>query len=75
MRFLRRERRAPVDRRDLEAARRERRGAEQRLAAAEREVTVPLRDLHKENHIGPLLSALIERRAGRRPGEPGPSPS
>lgn len=54
-------------RRDLNAERaatlRERQAAEDRLAHAERHVILPLAREREENHIAPLLNALIERRA------------
>jgi hypothetical protein len=50
----------------LEEARRARADAEQRLAVTQSEVTIPLRDMHKENHIQPLINGLIQRRAERR---------
>jgi len=49
----------------LREAREARAAAEQRLAVAERDVIVPLRDMHKENHIQPLINGLIERRVRR----------
>jgi hypothetical protein len=50
----------------LEEARRARAAAEQHLAVTQREVTVPLLDMHKENHIQPLIDGIIQRRADRR---------
>jgi hypothetical protein len=50
----------------LEEARSARIAAEQRLAVTQSEVTVPLMDMHKENHIQPLIDGLIQRRAERR---------
>jgi hypothetical protein len=47
----------------LEEARSARLAAEQRLEVTQREVEVPLRDMHKVNHIQPLINQLI---AGRR---------
>lgn len=49
----------------LEEARQARRAAAQRLAVTQSEVTIPLRDLHKDNHIQPLINNLIQRRAER----------
>lgn len=50
---------------DLEHARRERRRAEELLQHDQEHIIIPLSDLHKENHIGPLISALIQRKAER----------
>lgn len=52
---------------DLEHTRAERRAAEQRLETAQAEVIRPLREMHRENHIGPLLDRLVQRAA--RKGE------
>ncbi|HVT97927.1 MAG TPA: hypothetical protein VHE33_10485 [Acidobacteriaceae bacterium] len=49
----------------LEEARKARRSAAERLAVTTSEVTIPLRNLHKENHIGPLLDGLIQKKAER----------
>jgi len=53
----------------LEEARRARLAAEMRLAVAEREIVVPLRRMHQENHIQPLVRALIQRKAEERDSE------
>lgn len=49
----------------LEEARRAREAAEARLHVTTREVTIPLREMHRENHIQPLINELIRRRAER----------
>lgn len=49
----------------LEEARSARQAAEQRLVVTTSEVTIPLRDMHRENHIQPLIDVLITRRARR----------
>lgn len=49
----------------LEEARSARQDAEQRLVVTTSEVTIPLRDMHKENHIQPLINGIIMRRARR----------
>ena len=49
----------------LEEARLARIAAAQRLEITHREVTVPLREMHRENHIQPLIDELITRRAAR----------
>lgn len=54
---------------DLAGARRERELAEQRLAVTQRDLIVPLKDMHKENHIDPLIRGLIRRRAAREATE------
>jgi sulfur relay (sulfurtransferase) DsrC/TusE family protein len=46
----------------LEEARAARISAQERLAAAHAELIVPLRDLNQENHIQPLVNALIRKR-------------
>lgn len=48
--------------RDLEEARQGRIESERRLAEAEQDVIVPLRELRESNHIRPLLRTLIERK-------------
>lgn len=59
----------------LEEAREARHEAELRLAAAQREIIVPLREMHRENHIQPMITALIARRAReRRHDRNGPAP-
>lgn len=67
MRIFRRQRRQGNVQEDsrLSEARRARIAAEHRLAEARRDVIVPLRDMHKENHIQPLINALIQRRVRR----------
>lgn len=50
---------------DLEHARRERRRAEERLRHDEEHVIIPLREIRETNHIGPLINALIQRKADR----------
>lgn len=50
---------------DLEHARRERQRAEENLRHDEEHVSIPLREIRKENHIGPLISALIQRKVER----------
>ena len=50
----------------LAQAREAREAAEQRLAHAEEHVIRPLRKMREENHIGPLISELIQRRAEGR---------
>ena len=50
---------------DLEHARRERQRAEERLRHEHEHLTVPLREIRETNHIGPLINALIQRKAER----------
>ena len=50
---------------DLRATRAEREAAEQRLKDAQANVIRPLREMHRENHVGPLLDQLIQRRIDR----------
>lgn len=59
----------------LAEARAERLAAEERLKATERDLTVPLLEMHKENHIGPLISQLVRRHVERSPGDTGPAHS
>jgi len=49
-------------------ARMAREEAEQRLAITQRELIIPLRDMHKENHVQPLINGLIQRRVRRESG-------
>lgn len=49
----------------LEEARKARKSAQARLHVTTREVTIPLREMHRENHIQPLIDELIRRRAER----------
>lgn len=49
----------------LEEARQARESALERLHVTTREVTIPLREMHRENHIQPLIDELIRRRAER----------
>jgi hypothetical protein len=49
----------------LDEARQARRAAEYSFAVTQSEVTIPLRDLHRENHIQPLINNLIRKRAER----------
>lgn len=51
----------------LAEARQARAAAEQRLAVTERELTVPLREMHRENHIQPAINALIQGHVRRGP--------
>ena len=58
-------RRAMNHKNGLEEARKARAEAARHLAVTHGEVTVPLRDMHKENHIQPLVNDIIRRRAER----------
>lgn len=49
----------------LEEARRARVAAQQHLATTTSEVVIPLREMHRENHIQPLINHLIQKRAER----------
>lgn len=60
-----RKREAAVDDSRLPEARQARADAETRLAETRRDLIVPLRDMHRENHIQPMINALIQRRARR----------
>ena len=53
---------------DRDRTRAEREAAERRLEAAQAEIIRPLREMHRENHIGPLLDRLVQRAADRRTG-------
>ena len=46
-------------------ARLEREAAQKRLNHATEHVIVPLRQMRDENHVGDLIKALIQRRAGQ----------
>lgn len=50
---------------DLEHARRERQQAEERLRRDREHVIIPLHEIRETNHIGPLISALIQRKTER----------
>lgn len=63
---FRRRKEKPMPENGLAEARRARIAAEARLAVTHSEVTVPLRMLHRENHIQPLINDLIARHAERR---------
>jgi hypothetical protein len=64
MRFPRRRKKSAVPVPDsLREARAQREEAERRLESARREVIAPLHAMREENHIGPLIGALIQRRA------------
>jgi hypothetical protein len=73
--FFRRRKQEAVEGTGLAEARAERLAAEERLETTQRDLTVPLREMHKENHIGPLISNLIRRSTERSTGDPGPSHS
>lgn len=62
MRPFRRKRKVKAD---LAHARRERQAAEERLQHDQEHTIVPLREIRQENHIGPLINALIQRKADR----------
>lgn len=55
-------------------ARAQREEAERRLAETEEHLAVPLKEIRRQNHIGPLIDELIERSARRRYGG-GPDPA
>jgi hypothetical protein len=46
----------------LAEARAARELAERKLEEEDRSLVVPLRDMHRVNHIGPLVSELVARR-------------
>lgn len=50
---------------DLEHARRARQQAEELLRHDREHVIIPLREIRETNHIGPLIDALIQRKAER----------
>lgn len=52
----------------LVQAREAREAAEERLAHTRETLIIPLRSMHKENHIAPLINSLIRRRAAERRG-------
>jgi F0F1-type ATP synthase membrane subunit b/b' len=64
MRLPWRKRERPVSR-ELAEARRQREMAEQQLADAREHVIIPLRELREKNHIGQLISELIQRHVER----------
>lgn len=49
----------------LAQAREAREAAEQLLAHDEEHVIIPLREIRKTNHIGPLISELVRRKMER----------
>lgn len=62
MRFRRRRKKSPeVAATGLQEAREARKQAERQLETDTREVIIPLREMHKVNHIGPLISSYIVR--------------
>lgn len=70
---FRRRKQAAVRSAQVEAARAERIQAEHRLKVAQRELTVPFRQLRQENHIGPLLNELIQRKVRQGRENSGPA--
>lgn len=50
---------------NLAEARGAREAAERRLKHAEEHVNRPLREMREQNHVGPLIDALIQRRIAR----------
>lgn len=53
-------------------ARAEREAAERRLAETEEHLAVPLKEIRREDHIGPFIDELIDRSVRRRyGGDPG----
>jgi hypothetical protein len=68
MRFFRQRRKqeqGTVEATGLAEAQAARREAEERLKTTQRDLIVPLREMHRENHVQPLINALIQRRVER----------
>jgi hypothetical protein len=62
MKFPRRRRKV---RGELERVRSERRQSEERLRYDQEHTIIPLREIRKTNHIGPLINELIRRKMER----------
>jgi hypothetical protein len=57
---------------DVEEARQRRIAAEELLEKEQVETVRPLRQMYRENHIGPLLDSLVQRRIERGIRDAGP---